>query len=64
MPPRSSPPPGRQAAPPPRPGHARCSWIWLVLLAVVFGLIFLPSLRQPAEVDYSEFLKLINNDKD
>jgi cell division protease FtsH len=40
------------------------SWIWLVLLAILIGLFFLPTLSSPQPVDYSDFLKLINNDED
>src|SRR5579884_1941102 len=63
MPPRSSPPPSgkpRRRPAPVMPG----SWIWLVLLAILLGLFLVPSLSSPQQVDFSEFVKLVNNPED
>ncbi|HKI33108.1 MAG TPA: ATP-dependent zinc metalloprotease FtsH [Gemmataceae bacterium] len=63
MPPRSSPPPGgkpRRRPAPVMPG----SWIWLVLLAIVLGVFLVSSFGSTQQVDWSEFLKLVNNPDD
>ena len=63
MPPRSSPPPTgkqRRRPTPPMPG----SWIWLVLLAFIICLFLWSSFKGAPNVDWSEFLKLINNKDD
>lgn len=62
MPPRSSPPPAgkpRRRPAPVMPG----SWIWLVLLAFLVGVFIYGSFTTTPGVDFSEFLKLINDDK-
>jgi cell division protease FtsH len=60
MPPRSSPPPSgkpRRRPAPVMPG----SWIWLVLLAILIGLLFFSAFNGTQQADYSEFARLINN---
>ena len=62
MPPRSSPPPSgkprpRRPAPPAMPG----SWIWLVFLIFIVGMFLYYSIHNPAQVDFSTFLNLIDN---
>jgi cell division protease FtsH len=37
------------------------SWIWLVLLIILVGMFLASSIRSPAQVDFSVFLKLIND---
>jgi cell division protease FtsH len=39
------------------------SWIWLVLLIILVGMFLASSLKSPAQLDYSEFVKLVY-DKD
>jgi cell division protease FtsH len=60
MPPRSTPPPSGKPRRRPAP-VTPSSWIWLVLLAVVFGVAIYPMLNRAQQIDYSEFVKLINN---
>ncbi len=61
MPPRSSPPPAGKPRPrrpaPVMPG----SWIWLIILIVVVGMILTTFVNSAPPVDYSEFAKLIYN---
>ncbi len=40
------------------------SWIWLVLLAIVLGVFLVSSFGSTQQVDWSEFLKLVNNPDD
>src|SRR5262249_46023939 len=61
MPPRSTPPPANK---PPRrrpvtvmPG----SWIWLVILAMLVGMLLLTSFGNSGTIAYSDFLKLIKD---
>ena len=63
MPPRSSPPPAgkpRRRPAPVMPG----SWIWLVVLALIIGLMIFNSLSTTPQVDFSDFLKLVYSPDD
>jgi cell division protease FtsH len=63
MPPRSSPPPAgkpRRRPAPVMPG----SWLWLVLLGVLLFFLVWSSVTNTPGVEFSEFLKLVYDDKD
>src|SRR5262245_16912351 len=63
MPPRQSPPPTGPARRRPVPVMPN-SWIWLVILAtVVVGMVLFAPLGSGSIIDYSDFLKLVSDNK-
>src|SRR5947209_15792580 len=62
MPPRQTPPPTgkqRRRQGPVMPG----SWIWLVMLAMIVGMLLFTSMSNSGTIDYSDFWKLVFDEK-